>query len=113
MDEVVTADRQRVAVTRNHPNAELRICTLDAGCDCRRAAMNTVEAVGVHVIRKARRTADAGHKNDLLARDAELGHDFLHVVENRVVTATRTPAYFLIGNEVSFLQLPRRRRNAP
>src|SRR5207244_7496870 len=84
---------------------------LDSGGDCRRAAMNTVKAVGVHVVRKARRAADAGNKNRLLARDAQVGHDLLHVVENRVIAATGTPTHFLVRNEIFLRQLSRRRRD--
>src|SRR6266571_4756976 len=66
--KMIAADRQRVAVSGNYPDTQFGIRGLDSGGDCRRAAMNTVKAVGVHVVRKARRAADAGNKNRLLAR---------------------------------------------
>src|SRR5215212_5848279 len=53
MDEMVAANRQCVAVAGDHPNAEIRIRALDSGRHCRRASMNTVEAVGIHVVRKS------------------------------------------------------------
>src|SRR5262245_44225002 len=73
--------------------------------------MNSVETISVHVIRKARRAADAGNENHFLARDAEVRHDLLHVVENRVVAAARTPAYLLVGHEIFLRQFPRRWRD--
>src|SRR5918995_1454527 len=74
-----------------------------------RAALDRVEAVGVHVVGEAAGAADAGDEDDLLARDAEFRHHLLHVVEDRVVAAARTPAHLLIRREVGLRELARRR----
>ena len=79
----------------------------------RSAAMDAVEPIRIHVVREPGRAANAGHENDSFARDAEFGHHLLYVVEDCIVPATRTPAYFLIGNEISLLQLSRWWRTLP
>jgi hypothetical protein len=100
VDEVIAADRQAVAVARHEPNGKLRPHSLDAGRDRRRAPVDAVDAVGLHVIRKPTRAADAADEHDLLARNAEARHDALDLGQDRVVTATRAPADFLIRHEV-------------
>ena len=111
VNEVVAADRKCVTIAGDHPHTQVWIGALYSGCDCRRATVNAVKAIGVHVIGKTRRATDTRNKHDLLARNAEFRHHLLHVVENRVVAAAWTPAHFLIGNKVSLLQLTWGRRN--
>src|SRR5581483_2514370 len=72
----------------------------EAGGDRRRAAVDRVHPVGMHVVGEARRAADARDEDDALARDAELGHDALDGGEDRVVAAPRAPADLLVGLEV-------------
>ena len=43
-------------------------------------------------------------EHGLLAVDAELGEDLLHLREDRVVAAAGAPADFLVGGEVVGLQ---------
>ena len=105
VDEVVPADRQRVAVARDHPDREIRPRHRESGRDRRRAAVDRVHPVGLHVVREARRAADAGHEHDPLALETELGHEALDDVEDRVVAAARAPANFLVGLEVLAGQL--------
>ncbi len=100
VQDVVAADAQGVAVTGDHPDAELGPGGLEAGGDGRRAAVDAVEAVGVHVVGQAAGAADAGDEDDVLARDAEVGHDALGLGEDRVVAAAGAPAHFLVGDEV-------------
>src|SRR6266850_1630224 len=52
VNEMVAADRKRVTVPGYDPDTQLRIRTLDSSGHRRRATMNRVEAVGVHVVRK-------------------------------------------------------------
>jgi hypothetical protein len=75
---VVAADAEAVAVAGDDPDVELGVGQLDAGRDRGRAAVDRVEAVGVHVVREAARAADAGHEHGLLLADAELGQHALH-----------------------------------
>ncbi len=70
VDQVVAADRQRVAVAGGDPHLEVGPRQLEAGGHRRRAAVDGVEAVGVHVVREAAGAADAGDDHELLARDA-------------------------------------------
>src|ERR1700737_4781773 len=108
MDEMVAADRQRVAVAGDHPHAQLRPRHLQSGGDCRRAAMDAVKPVGVHVIREAAGAADAADEDDLLPRQPQLGHQLLHRGEDGEVAAPRAPAHFLIGDEVLLAERKRR-----
>ncbi len=66
----------------------------------RGAAVDRVDAVGVHVVRKAAGAADAGDEHDLLARDAEGRQHLLHLGEDRVVAAAGAPADVLVAGEV-------------
>ena len=70
VDRVVAADRERVAVAGGDPDLEVGPRDLEAGGDRRRAAVDGVEAVGVHVVREAAGAADARDDHELLARDA-------------------------------------------
>src|ERR1044072_4266694 len=108
--EVVAADGETVAVARHDPHAQLRVGSLDAGADGRGAPVNRVEAVDVHVVGEARGAANPRDKDNLLARDAEVGHHLLDAVEDGVVATARTPTHLLVGGEVGFGELARRRR---
>ena len=51
VQDVVAADAQAVAVAGDDPHLELGARRLEPGGDRRRAAVDAVEAVGVHVVR--------------------------------------------------------------
>src|SRR5581483_2804313 len=68
--------------------------------DRRGAAVDRVHAVRLHVVGEARSAADPGDEDDLLAREAELGHESLDGREDGVVAAARAPTDFLVGLEV-------------
>src|SRR5436853_4027499 len=59
-----------------------------------------MEAVGLHVIGKARRAADTRDEDGILRPDAELGHGPLHGLENRIIAAPGAPAHLLVGGEI-------------
>ncbi len=100
VDEVVAADAQGVAVAGDDPHGQVRAGDGEAGGDGRGAAVDGVHAVGVHVVREARRAADAGDEDDVLAAQAELGQEALDGGEDRVVAAAGAPADLLVGLEV-------------
>ena len=100
VEDVVAADRERVAVAGDHPDHQLRAGGLEAGGERRRAAVDRVEAVGVHVVRQAAGAADAADEDDVLLRHAEVGHLLLGLGEDRVVAAAGAPADLLVGHEV-------------
>ena len=77
---------------------------LEAGRDGRRAAVDRVHAVRVHVVREAAGAADARDEHDLLARDAEGRHHFFHLRENRVVAAAGAPTDILVAGEIGGFQ---------
>ena len=76
------------------------LASLQPGGERRGAAVDRVEAVGVHVVREAAGAADAGDEHHLLAGHAEGGEDLLHLGQDRVVAAAGAPADFLVGGEV-------------
>ena len=59
MYEMVAADGEAVAVARHLPHCEVRTGGLESCGDGGRTTMDGVHAVGVHVIREARRATDA------------------------------------------------------
>ena len=72
VEEVVAADGQAVAVAGDHPHLQLGPRALQSGGQGRGAAVDRVDAVGVHVVREAARAADAGDEDDVLPGDAQL-----------------------------------------
>src|SRR5690606_6667132 len=92
---------EAVAITRHDPDIKLRVRELQPRCDRGRAAVDRVEAVGVHVVREAARAADPADEDRILFLLDELREDTLHGGEDRVITATRAPAHLLIGGEIS------------
>src|SRR6185437_5514665 len=100
MDQMVAADRQTVAVARYHPYVKLGPRDFQPGRDRRCAAVNRMEAVSVHVIRKTARTSDARDEDRVLARHPQLRHYLLHLGQDCVVTASGAPTHFLVGNEI-------------
>ena len=110
--QVVAADRQAVAVAGDDPHVQVGPHRLEARGHGRRAAVDRVHAVGVHVVREAAGAADAGDEHDLLARDAERRHHLLHLREDRVVAAAGAPADVLVAGEIGGLQNGKRDVNA-
>src|SRR3546814_8192998 len=62
----------------------------------RRAAVDRVEAVSLHIIRKTRRAADARDEHRLGRIGADLGQRPLDGLEDRVIAAHWAPADLLI-----------------
>ncbi len=112
VQQVVAADRQAVSVPRDHEDLELGPGELEPGRQGRGAAVDGVEAVGVHVVREAARAADARDEHDVLSRDAEIGHRLLHRAQDGVVPAAGAPAHVLVGLEVLLRVLRRRAGSA-
>ena len=103
VDQVVAADRERVAVARDDPHREIGARGGEPGRERRRAAVDAVHPVGVHVVGEAARAADPGDEHGPLRRDPELGQEPLHGGEDRVVAAARAPARLDVGDWKSAL----------
>src|ERR1700741_276518 len=97
---VIAADSERVAIAGSDPDFQFGMGNLDPRSDGRGATVNGVESEGVHVIRKAPGAADAGDDDEIFAANAEFRKHRLNRRKNGVVTATRTPADFLVGLKV-------------
>src|SRR5690606_32317520 len=100
VDEVVAADRERIAVAGDDPHREVLAGGGQAGGDGRGAPVDGVHPVGVEVVREAAGAADAGDEDDVLPAQAEVGQERLHGLEYGVVTAPGAPADLLVGGEV-------------
>ena len=104
MDEMISSDSEGIPVTACLPYGQFRIRHLDAGRHCGGTAVDTVESVRIHIIRKSRRTADTGNHHQILFRTACLFTNFrqspLKGGKNGMVTAAGTPSYFLIAFEI-------------
>jgi hypothetical protein len=100
MQQMIAADAQSIAVSRNDPHLQVGPAALQSRGERRRPAMDAVHAVGVHVIGKATRAADARNEHDVLTRNAERRHHLLHLRKNRIVAATRAPAHILVAREI-------------
>ena len=100
VDQVVAADRERVAVAGHDPDREVLAGRGEAGRKRGGAAVDPVHPVGVHVVGEPAGAADPGDEHDPLGRDPELGHELLDRGEHRVVAAAGAPARLLVGLEV-------------
>ena len=94
VDQVVAADRERVAVAGHDPDREVLARGGDPGRDRRGAAVDAVHPVGVHVVDEAPGAADPGDEDGALGRDPQFGHQRLDAGEDRVVAATRGTSAF-------------------
>src|SRR3546814_10096665 len=63
---MIAADRQPVAVAGDDPDVEMRIRELQPRRERRRAAVDRMEAIGFHIIGKARRAADAADRKSVV-----------------------------------------------
>ena len=80
----------------DHPDVELRVGELEARGDGRRAPVDRMKPVGVHVVREAARAADAGDEHGVLAADPELGEGALERGQDGVVATSWAPSHSLI-----------------
>ena len=100
MNQVVAADAEGIAVAGDDPDVQVRIGELDPGGDSRRASVNGVESVRGHVVGKTGRAADARHKDGVFSPHSQLRQRALNAFQDRIVSATGTPANLLIGSEI-------------
>ena len=100
VDEVVAADRERVAVAGHDPDRQIGPRDREPGRDRRCATVDRMHPVRLHVVGEARRAADSRDEHDPLAGESELRHESLDDVQDRVVAAARAPADLLVGLEV-------------
>ncbi len=100
VDQMVPADRQRVAVAGHHPDAEVAPGGGQPGGDRRGPAVDRVHSIGVHVVRETGGAADTGDEDGVLPSDPQLRHEGLYRGQDRVVTAAGAPADLLVGLEL-------------
>ncbi len=94
---MIAADRHAVTVTGDDPHVEIGVGQLDASRKRRRTAMDGVETIALDVIREAAGAADPAHEYRVGRVGTQFGQRALDGLEDRVVTAARAPAHFLIG----------------
>ena len=106
VDQMVAADRQTVAVTGDDPHRQVGSSRRDARRERRRAPVDAVHAVRIHVVGEPARTPDPRDEHRVVRLDAELRHEPLDRRQDRVVTAARAPADLLVAGEVLLRQGP-------
>ena len=79
VDQVIAADGQPVAIAGDNPDLEVGAASFQARGEGRRAPVNAVEAVSVHVVRKPARAADARNEHHLFAGKGEARQRLLHL----------------------------------
>jgi hypothetical protein len=62
--------------------------------------MDGMHAIGIHIIRKAAAAADPGYDHDILAGNTQGRHYFLHLCQDGIITASRTPSHFLVSGKI-------------
>src|SRR5688572_7080730 len=97
---MIATDAERISITGDHPNAQLRTHCPQTAHDRRSAAMDAVHAIRIEIIREARAAPDPAYEDDLLLRLALLAKNCLHLFQDAVVATARAPAHFLIGGVI-------------
>src|SRR5207245_845159 len=69
VQEVISADRQSIAVTGDDPDLQLGTAELHAGGDRGSSAVNAMQAIRVQVVREPARTADTRYKAEFFFRN--------------------------------------------
>ena len=96
--EMIAADGEEVAVAAKHKHVQVGPRKRDAAGEGQRAAMDIVRAVGLHEIREAARTADAGDGGELLLPQLAL-LDHLEVKrQHGEIAAAGTPGRMVGGD---------------
>ena len=67
-------------------------------CWC--SSMDSVHAIGVHVVRKASGTSDTRDEDGVLSINIKLGHKHAHCGENGVIAASWAPTDLLVRRPV-------------
>src|SRR5688572_19671510 len=62
--------------------------------------MDGMHTIGIHIIGKAAAAANAGNYNNIFAGYTKGRHHFLYLGQDGIITATRAPAYFLVGDKI-------------
>ena len=91
VDEISGADTVAIAVATHRHHCELMVRELRAGGDRQRAAVQRVEAVGVDVVGRFPRTADAGNHRDSMWRDLQLKERLLDRAQDSEIATAGTP----------------------
>ena len=94
MDEVPGANREGIAVAADRDHGQFGIGVGDAGRCRQNAAMQGVIAIGADIVLQGPRTADAGHDDDVVLGNGELGYRPFDGALNAEIAATSTPDRF-------------------
>src|SRR5574343_604935 len=97
---MISTDTPAIAITGNDPDTQFGARGLQPtgnGCS---PSVNTVHAVGIHVIREAAAASDTTNHHNIFPGNSHGRHDFLNLCEDGIIAATRTPANLLIGGKI-------------
>src|SRR5215471_13249396 len=100
MQQMITTNAERIAITRDYPYHQVRPARLQAGGNGGGTAVNGVEAIGIHVIWEPARAANARHEDNFLPRHTQVGHHLLGLRQEGVIATPWAPAYFLVGDKI-------------
>src|SRR5665213_1279839 len=97
---MISSDASRLAVSRHDPYTQFGPARLKSGRNGGCPSMYGMHAVSIHIIGKPAVAANARNDHDILTGNAHLGHYFLNLGQNGVVSAARAPANFLVGHKI-------------
>src|SRR5581483_9535235 len=96
--DVVTADRETVAVATEKEDMQVGAGQTDSAGERNPAAMDEVRAVAVNEIGKARGTTDARESNDLFVLEISFLENFVERSEHGEIAAARAPGRMIGGD---------------
>jgi hypothetical protein len=91
MEEMVSADRDAVAVTADGDDVQFRPRHLDAHREGQGAPVNAVEAERLDVARQPRGTADPGQDDRIPGLELQLRHRAVERGQRAEIAAARAP----------------------
>ena len=97
VDKVVTTDSKAVAIARHLPYTQFGVTGLNACSDSATATVNSIETVGVQIVRHTARTADTRYYYSLVSWYTHLCHRFLKRHTDSMVATSWTELYILIA----------------
>src|SRR5262245_12902579 len=97
---MVATDAERVAITRDDPYHQVWPTSLQTCGNSGRAAVNGVEAIGMHVVWETAGAANARDEDDFLPRHTQVGHHFLRLRQEGVIATPWAPAHFLVSDKI-------------
>ena len=105
VQKVTEADGESITIAANTNDLKFGIGHFDAHSHRKKAAMHTVESIGLDISGNSTGTTDAGNKNGFMRRLLEYFERFVKCGKKSVIATARTPDRFVVTSVIIRFQL--------